>query len=98
MEEIRLWKKCAPLGNFAHAGTFPVRHAGAGSNWGAVSLVTNRRRIDAHRASCSADGGCSAETLWRNRAGGTLADRGTGRIGKRRYAVRQRRLTHLSET
>jgi hypothetical protein len=29
VEEVRWWKKCAPSGNFAHAKTFPVRHAGA---------------------------------------------------------------------
>src|ERR1700687_757356 len=53
-------------------------------------LITNRRVRNAHRAGCSIDGGGSPETLWRNRTGGALADRGTGGPGKRRLFVRQR--------
>ena len=94
-----MWKKCVALGNFADAGTFPIRHAGATDRTGLFSsMITNRRRIDAHRAGCSADGGCSTQTLWRNRTGGALADRGTGRAGKRRHAIRQRRFPDLRET
>jgi len=29
ISKTMMWKKCAPVGNFAHAETFPVRHAGA---------------------------------------------------------------------
>jgi hypothetical protein len=32
ISETTMWKKCAPPRNFAHARTFPFRHAGANSN------------------------------------------------------------------
>ena len=38
---------------------------------GAIFTQPHRRRRDAHRAGCSVDGGCSAQTVWRHRAGGS---------------------------
>src|ERR1700694_5287646 len=57
-----------------------------------------RRRIDAHRAGCSADGGCSPQTLRRHRARGALADRGTGGAGKRRHTFCEWRFADLGKT
>jgi glycosyltransferase involved in cell wall biosynthesis len=54
--------------------------------------------MDAHRAGGSADGGSSAQALWRYRKGRALADRGTGRTRKRRHAICQRRFQDLGET
>src|SRR5665213_994827 len=91
--------KFAALGNLADARTFPTRHAGANSTTGLLFTNENNRRLrDAHRAGCSADGGCSPQALWRNRAGSTLADRGTGGAGTRRHLVCQRRFADLSKT
>ena len=66
-------------------------HAGADSADGSLTSTIDRRLLDAHRAGCSVDGGRSPETVWRHRTGRSLADRGTGRAGPRRHAVRQRR-------
>src|SRR3954453_16248452 len=57
-----------------------------------------RRRLDAHRAGCSADGGCSPEALWWHRTGGALADRRIGSLGKRGHPVRKWRFSDFSET
>ena len=40
MSKTILWKKYAPCGNFAHAETFPLRHAGAAWLVGAFSSMT----------------------------------------------------------
>ena len=95
-----VWRKCASSGELRSCETFPVRHAGADCTSGAFFINDHhdRRRIDAHRAGCSADGGCSTQIVWRNRTGGTLADRGTGRAGKRCHAVCQRRFPDFGKT
>ena len=41
MSETTRWKKCAAVGNFADAETFPPRHAGANAKWG-FSFMTTR--------------------------------------------------------
>src|SRR3954454_5203172 len=35
---MTVWWKCASPGNFAHARTFPSRHAGANANWWRCSI------------------------------------------------------------
>src|SRR5260221_5029283 len=85
-------------GNFADAGTFPLRRAGAESGLRFLSMIRDRRRKDAHRAGCPVDGGCSTQTVRRDRTGRSLVDRGTGGVGTQRHAFRERRFPDLSET
>src|SRR6266404_7882827 len=94
ISKTTVWKKCAfpwelrTCGNVPHFG-MAVPSAKRGRSGGLLFIHDDRRRIDAHRAGCTADGSCSAAALWRHRTGGTLADRRTGGAGKRRDPVRQ---------
>src|SRR5437879_10099921 len=102
ISKTMVWKKCVSPGELRTCGNVPpfgmpvpsAKRAEAG-----LLFIHNdkRRRLDAHCAGCSADGGCSPPTLWRHRTGGTLADRRTGSAGKRRHFVRQRGFPDLGK-
>src|SRR5713226_196396 len=94
ISKTTVWKKCACPGNFAHAETFPPRHAGAirlkglllptpttGDEWMRIAQVAPL-----------------TEAVPPKLYGGALADRGTGRTRKRRHAICQRRFQDLGET